>query len=581
MKRISEFWSSVLLSLLFTGLFLHNYLFNLVNPIDFSHFDTWHMLFTLNHYMEILETGGFSDLLNTRIFYGFDKTLLYSEFLFTQALIAIPFYFLSGKILFAYNSTAVVIIFLNFLSMFVFVKFLTKRTLPSILAAIIFTFNPRVMGHFPDQLVHYTLYPIPMILLFFEKSLQKPTNRNLFLVFFFATIQLLSNLSYSGILTIILPIYGVVRVWQSKFNIRKTVNYGAVAGLIFFLSVTAVLGLTYSTFYSREGSGRTSLSSTALYSPWISDLFLMNENNLLYGNFRVIGNSIIPNFVLLPSETVERNLFWGITPILIFGLSFKYLKRSEFKGIWFISLGLIVASLLLSFGPEIRFSMNFSIPGIYPLVYELHPLIHQLRVASRFAIFIYLFLALICAFTFKEILDRHKQKKYFYAGVFFICLLCLEYMNKPWIFTEFTPEIKNLYSYLDSQADVKVLLEMPMGNLESNPSLASNQFVDAKYMLYASALHSKSLINGYSSYTPPEYSRRIGYLSLNFPTQSKLEKLKDWGVDAIILHKDEYLHPEDYETIKLRLTSLGVPARFSTESISLFSLVDYSSTKKP
>ena len=592
--RLKELLKPVGISLFFTVLFLHTFIFNLGSPVEFMRGDAWHVSFTLKHYMEILESGRFDQILNMRMFHGFENTLLYSEILFTQAVLAVPFYFLSGNIIFAYNAVCALTVFLNFLSMYLLVRYFTKQSLPanavkqtlsSILGAIIFTFNPWNFAHFPDQLMHYSIYPMPLIILFFEKFLASPKGKYIFLIALFASIQLLSNMSYSGLLTMLLPIYFGFRVWQkrkeinfqfsitnfqSKFNFQSII--WAVAGVILFLSVAGGLGYLYASFYIAENVERTSIIDTTFFAPWVSDLFFTSSNNLIYGGLRDFSIVNFPEYTFRSLETAERNLFWGITVIVLFVLSFKYLPKTQFRNLWRVCLGLIVFCLVLSFGSVFRISENFAIPNIYGFFYDYHPLVHQLRVPSRFAIFIYLFLGLVCAITLSEILKKVKGQTALQVGILVVALVALEYMNKPLGVGEFKAEAKEVYAQLNQEQEIEVILELPMGNLFTPIRPAWDQFVDARYMLYAETLHNKRLLNGYSSYSPPLYIKRLEYLSVNFPNALKLKQIQEWGIDAVILHKDEFEQPGEYELIVRRMEDLEVPLLKSTENMSLFKI---------
>lgn len=579
--KIPGYLKPAWISLLFTLLFLHTFILNLGNPVEFLRGDAWHVSFTLKHYMEILESGRFDQILNMRMFYGFENTLLYSEILFTQALLAVPFYFLTKNIIFAYNAVCALTVFLNFLSMFLLVKYFTKQTLPAILGAMIFAFNPWAFAHFPDQLMHYSIYPMPLIILFFEKFLARPGGRNIFLVFLFATIQLLSNMSYSGLLTIILPVYFLARVWQKRFDFRKLGGLGrlgwlgVLGGFGIFVTVTGILGYLYLSFYKAENVERTSIADTTFFAPWVSDLFFTGNGNLIYGGLRDWSIENLPGYTFRTIETAERNLFWGLTVVILFILSFKYLQKSRYRNFWLVSLGVIFFCQVLSFGPEIRVSDKFAIPNVYRFFYDNHPLVHQLRVSSRFAIFIYLFLGLVVAMTLTEILGKLKPKTASRVGILVICLVFLEYVNKPLDFSGFNAETKEVYSYLDQREDIKVILELPFGNLFTGIRPAGDQFVDSRYMLYAETLHGKTLFNGYSSYSPPKYVKRLEYLSINFPTGPKIKQLQDWGVDAVIVHEDEYYRAFDYELVKERMAGLKIPVLKETENLNMYKIKDW------
>jgi hypothetical protein len=229
-------------------------------------------------------------------------------------------------------------------------------------------------------------------------------------------------------------------------------------------------------------------------------------------------------------------------------------------------------ALILSFGPEIRFSDSFSFPGLYGLVNGINPLLQNLRVASRFMILAFFFFGLISALTLIEFTKYFNKLITLFVSLIIIALVTIEYSSVPWKFTPISAEIKNYYSKLQSEKDINVILELPMGNLFGGESFARNQFVETQYMLFTSVLNNKKLLNGYSSYTPPGYPERVMYLTINFPNKPKLKQLKLWGVDAISLHKNEFLNASTYNRIKNELEKLKVEKIEETPSLALFKI---------
>lgn len=576
---------SLLISFILTAIFLTNFLFNLSSPmyiptgnfprLGLSHTDEAHVLITLRHYMDVFG-GNFNNLLDVNIFYGFKDSLLYSEPFFLQAIFVAPFYFLTGNIITSFHIVAYLTIVFSLYACFLYVYFLTKNFWASILASIIFVYNPFLFGRFPEHISYYSLMFIPLIFLSFEKFLKNPKFKYSFFFFLFLTLNILASLTFGVLLSLSLPIYMIVRIKQTNFSVKRFINKGTILGGLLFLGVVLAVTLLYLSYYSKEPIGR-SLSDTAYYSAWLSDFFIASANNLLYGGSRQFIHNLHPSAVFLTQELAEHNLFAGIIPLVLLILSFKFI-RSKGKGFLLLCLGLLFLSVILSMGPEIYITDNVSFWGPYLLLYKIYPILHFLRVASRFGIFYFFFLGIVAALVVNKLMGKLDSKRAQIVALIIIGLVLVEYWNKSWDFMQIPSETKQFYANLEAQKDIKVILELPIGDL-FHPELAQsyNQSVDAYYMLYASTLHSKWLINGYSSYTPKPYIQRLEYLSINFPTTTKLETLKTWGVDAIILHKEKYAQEIGYENLVNKLIALGVPQTISNSQTILFDLTKWNS----
>jgi hypothetical protein len=224
-------------------------------------------------------------------------------------------------------------------------------------------------------------------------------------------------------------------------------------------------------------------------------------------------------------------------------------------------------------GPKITFSDNFSIPGPYRLAYLIDPLLSYLRTAARFGVFVFFFLGLISSLTLAEIAKKVGVRRYIMLSFIILAILLIEYMNKPLAFTEIDQRTKDFYSLLNKQKQIEVIVDLPIANLisYSYPQARAEDF-DAHYLLWATVLHDKILFNGYTGFLPQEYYKRGAYLSINFPTREKLKKLREWGVDGIVLHRDEFNDPSEFERVKSDLRKRGVKQVASTDDLALFDL---------
>jgi len=165
---------------------------------------------------------------------------------------------------------------------------------------------------------------------------------------------------------------------------------------------------------------------------------------------------------------------------------------------------------------------------------------------------------MIAAFVLSAWLPSVPGKTGRIVSLVLIGFLLLEYWTKPFDFTPIPTAVKTFYATVNRQSDMHVILELPMGNLSGGISSANNQYADARYLFWATNLHNKTLFNGYSGVIPPLYQEHQRYLSQNFPTPVKITQLKWWGVDGIVMHRNLFIYPDDFDTVRARLKELGL-----------------------
>lgn len=94
-------------------------------------------------------------------------------------------------------------------------------------------------------------------------------------------------------------------------------------------------------------------------------------------------------------------------------------------------------------------------------------------------------------------------------------------------------------------------------------------------MLY----HNKTLFEGYSGTYPLLYWHRTQLLTLNFPSEETLKLLRVWGVETVVIHRDQFPDPLDYDQIIRTLHILGIPTMISTPMAEAFDLTTRTVTK--
>ncbi len=553
-------------------IFLNSLIFNLNKPLALSHGDVFLVNFILNHYMTIFSTGDFSHLANLEMFFGFSNSLFFTDHHLIQALLVLPIFALTRNIILSSNILFALTLPLSFLSMFLLAFYLTKNRLSSILAGLIFVFNPFTVARFPDHLILYSLMWIPLIFLFFEKSLKVPNRTNILLFFLMLSCQLLSSLYYSAFLSLLLPIYLVIRIYQTKFDLKLLASKSLLLGLVIFIMVASLSAFFYQRTYTTYQINRD-LNSSQTYSAWPSDLLFAGQENLIYGGLRQAIGNLWPQFVS-PYLSLENNFFWGVIPLVLFILGFFIWPKSDQAKLGWLFLGLILLSLLMSFGPNIQITDSVSVPGPYRLIHAINPLFGFIRAPARFGVFVFFFLALLIGLTWQKFSSKLSPKLAWIVGLTVLSLICVEYLNKPLEFTEITVQTKDFYQQLAKQNQIKVIVDLPIGNERPGP-LSRATYEDSHYLLL-SLFHHKKLLNGYSGFIPAQYYARADKLTINFPTKAKLALLKSWGVDGIVLHLDEYKLPELYDQTRQKLNLLNVPEVLKTDSLALFDLTGFS-----
>lgn len=561
----------ILFGAILTLIFNYSLVLNSNKPLDPGHADAFFTISILKHYFDTAKSGNWSNLPDMPMFYGFKNTLFYSDNHFIQAVIAAPIYLFSRNIILTFNTLALLTLFLSYLSMYLLSFLWTKNVWASILAGIIFAFNPFIYANlaFPDSLNLYSFQFYPLIFFFLEKTLRNPKGSSSFWLFFFLACQQISSLYYASFLLIFLPIYFFVRIRQLRLKLQKLFNKWAILGALIFILVTMTQAYIYLQIIPGQSINRDLITAEG-YSARPIDYLLTGSNNLIYGNLKSKLLSMSSASFVFASG---NGLFLGVIPIVLLILSFRLVKGSQRPILW-LFWGLLVLAVVLSFGPKIHLIKGLALPGPYRLIYEI-PIFKFLRIISRFGFVVIFFASLICALTIESLLKEKTFTRKILVTVI-IFLVSIEYLNKPLDFQTFTPQDISFYQKLQIDLRIKVILDYPIGNnLDDRIEGSRPVYLDGFYLLLASTLHNKILFNGYNGFIPTEYYQRTEILSVNFPTVNKLEQLKKWGVDAIVLHKDQFQDPHQFETIKTRLGVLGLQVRSDSDHEALYTLYDW------
>ena len=125
------------------------------------------------------------------------------------------------------------------------------------------------------------------------------------------------------------------------------------------------------------------------------------------------------------------------------------------------------------------------------------------------------------------------------VGSGFALLALIEYASFP-ISMPSVPvgkDFPQVYTWLAQQPGDFAILEIPL------PTRPEEIFRDAPYV-YFSTYHWKKLVNGYSGFIPPGYTRLYQEELRGFPSEETLRRIHQLGVHYVIVHLTYYPQPE-------------------------------------
>jgi len=230
---------------------------------------------------------------------------------------------------------------------------------------------------------------------------------------------------------------------------------------------------------------------------------------------------------------------------------------------------LLGLSFLLTLGPIIHFNGRGIAYGPYLLLYEWVPGFEGLRVPARFVVMMHLAVSVLAGFGLAWLLGRIQSSwKRCLMGSGFALLVLIEYASFP-ISMPSVPvgrDFPQVYTWLAQQPGDFAILEIPL------PTRQEEIFQDAPYV-YFSTYHWKKLVNGYSGFIPPGYTRLYQEELKGFPSEGTLRRIHQLGplgVRYVIVHITYYPQPEREQIMALFSQN---PQFFTQEKLTNESIV--------
>ncbi len=480
------------------------------------------------------------NLFNANIFYPLPNTLAYSENLIGNALIALPIALLTGQPALATNFVFLLSFVLAGFGMHLLVLSCTHNRYAAFAAGVAFAFAPYRLASLTHlQLI--TLQWLPFIAYgLWQMADSKWRTHHALLFFVFLWLQIASTLHGALFAALLVFIFLIAQTFHairtthypstplrtgvSRFILRLRSGQAFHVSrfpLISFISFALFLlpfALPYLAVINELRAARPP-ETVASFLAEPSDFLAAFPWNRLFG---------VPTEIFRHRSgfTEEQTLFMGIvTPLLaLIGVW----RRGWMVG-WLG--GLVVGSLLLATSL---------------LLVQAIPLTSLMRVPARWAMVMTFALAGLCGWAISgwqadkrmdtAPLSRaiHPLIRYRYPLV--TLLLFVEGFSAPIPLAKIgaLDAQPAVYQYLAQQPGREAIIELPMY------VAPDAEFPEAKRM-YASALHWRALVNGYSGFTPSRQLTLAAQMK-NFPDEPSLMALRELarqGVRYLIVHAGE------------------------------------------
>ncbi len=465
-------------------------------------------------------------LFEANIYFPLKHTLAYSEHLLGTALTVAPILLVSGEPVLAYNVAFALSFVLSGLGMYLLTLRLTARARPSgasrlaaFLAGIGFAFAPyrlAAMSHL--QLM--TGQWLPFALFFLDDFLRRRRGRSLALCALFLILQAASSWHLAVFAAFTAFIYAG-GWWLAGPRSWPTLGRLALAALIVAL-VVAPLALPYIALIDELRAARP-LEVAASFAPAPGDYLAAAPFNRLFG-------SLTAPLSARPGFTEEHYLFCGfLAPLLALGSllvlpsnGFSRYRRRRAILLWIVFL----AALVLTIGP----GATATLP--YAWLSRLLPVMTLIRVPPRWMVAALTAMGALGAYSLARILAGRGAWRYVLAALLGLGLFAEGFSAPiPLARVGNVDALPPCYHWLAQDKDDFALLEIPFY------SAPRPEYPESK-RLYASTIHWKKLVNGYSGMTPARQMALDRELA-DFPGERSLAAIRELGIRYVVVHSLE------------------------------------------
>ncbi len=479
------------------------------------------------------------------IMYPSRDVLVYSEHLFTMALLSAPIYALSRNPVLAYNILVLLGLVVSAFGCYLLVRELTGSRWAALVSGFFFAFCSYKFSQLTHIQIMFSAF-LPLAVLYELRYLQDGRRRHLILFGLFLLAQSLSSWHY---LVFCYLVSGLMFLWWAFFS-RSRADWarlgGVAAALLAVLVLTTPFALPYLRAHARLPAFERGMREIKMFSAQFSDYFSAYEGNALY------FKGFSPFRPLTTAN--ERALFPGLAVVVLALLGLAW-TAGESKGggrrtgraerylpAFFLLLAAL--SLMLTLGPEAGSRRNF----LYLVPYWMGVL-RFIRVPARFHVVFVLALAVLAGYGVALITGRVGRGKggrraLRLWGAVLLAVVLAENINLPVSMAEVPTgrQVPQVYRWLAEQGEARII-ELPTEpwgelhrydrQLEFYPADPPAYSAREGLRVYYTTYHWKQTANGYSGYFPYHYNR-IFYEMQGFPSIRSLELLRGLGITHVL-----------------------------------------------
>lgn len=507
------------------------------------------------------------DLWNATFFFPHRKTLMTNQWILGLYLVAGPIYLLSRNAILAVNAYSMATYFLNGLCMFFLARRLLSSTYGALVAGFVFAYCPFRFSA-PMLAGIMSNFWICLALLFLHRFMV-PQNADrgggmglspdalLFAIFF--GLQFITD-PFTGIFySLMVGLYLICRLFAGGLRFTPRLVLNAALALALISCIVSPLFYPYMEMMSTRGAedmARGTEESQVLSCDLVSYL-LAPPTNFLYG--------WIPHCYKISRP---QYLFPGIVAAFLFVVGLTRRKGSAIKksGERAFLVALAVAGILISFGPYISWGGHRICPGPYLPLYHWCPFFRSLRAIGWAAQLWLIPFSIFCGGGAAALVAPiAKVRRRVAAGAAIMFVILLEYFNKNAAGDYFTAQnyrvdlrVPDVYEWLKRQPGDFGVIELPMPDNDGEFEASGSE----TYYMFWSLYHGKRIVNGSSSFRPPEYWPLIDVMA-RFPSRESLAVLGALGVRYVIVHTERY----DYDPFEHRKIGSGAGQRVVESAI--------------
>lgn len=503
---------------------LTNYVYEFGDELIIAYVNNWSVYAVLHHL----------NIFNASIYFPFNNSLSFSEPFFLSTFISfIPLLVFKEPIV-TVNFILVFSILTLCFSVICLSYYVTRNKILSLISGLLIVFSPAML----DKLGHLQVlfvFLVPFSVLFLFKFIDE--NKIKFYISFLVCLVLQT---YNSFMPGYFILFSMVIVWLSLFlkdKSRAIVFITKKNTLYLVLAIAVIVPITLPYFnVSREFAYVRDIRETIHFALQPEDLLVADKSSNLAPLLDKFSSSF--NY---PANAEIKPGFLGLSFSVLLLFSFIYLflriKKLNYQEISILLIAFF--GLIMSFGPFLHIGRHtihhpFPIPLPYALFYYLIPGFQGMRNSARWEVLFIIASAILVSIFLSKVIKNHVKQTFMLVIVLLVVFLEFNFPIK-WNKIQSTRDFPKEYSYIASLPMDTKIIELPVYNWGMWPYTQHELLRE-----YYATAHFRKTINGYSGFSPPPWQNLITEILKKFPEDIAIKKLKNLGVNYVLVHKDEY-----------------------------------------